>query len=477
MTCPSQVWDGVRRRLAEQLAPLAFQAWIEPLRIEPAAGGLRILCPSPFHRDRVRERHLGYIGACLAEELGERVPIELILGESTDALRRASAVAPAPRAEGAGRAPEARPICAPADPAAQMPRQEVLPHSFETFVVGPANALAREACLALARGRQVALSPLYLAAPSGLGKTHLARAVVAEAQSRGGNPVYVPAEQFTNELMSSIRSQRTAEFKRRYRESCELLVIEDVHFLRGKRATQLELFHTLEYLARVDRRVLLTAERMPREIADLDPCLVSRMCGGLCVEIEPPDAGLRREILRAKAARGGVGLPPDCLDRLVEATPGSVRDLESVLIQLVASASLLDCSIDLELTEQALRKVRPASEAGVRPDHVVETVAAFFQTTPGALAARTRRRDVLVPRQLAMYLCTRYTNASSKHIGRLFGRNHTAVANAVQVVERAILERAPLRYQVEALAHRVRGGREDAAPPRLAARVTRPSSS
>jgi chromosomal replication initiator protein len=201
--------------------------------------------------------------------------------------------------------------------------------------------------------------------------------------------------------------------------------------------------------------VLLTAERLPKEIPDLDPRLASRMASGLCAEIELPDAELRRAILRAKAAAGGVRLPPGAIERLI-AVPGSVRDLEAVLIQLVATASLLKRVIDLELVESALRKMLPRLAAqGLDVERVVETVATAFQTTPAALASRTRRREVLVPRQLAMYLCTRYTDVSLQRIAQLFGRNHPSVANAVRAVERGLLERAPLRYKVEALIARL----------------------
>jgi chromosomal replication initiator protein len=246
-------------------------------------------------------------------------------------------------------------------------------------------------------------------------------------------------------------------FKRRYRQDCEMLVLEDVQFLRAKSATQLELFHTLTHLIDAGVRVVLTGDRLPRDIDGLDSRLRSRMGAGLVAEIEAPDARLRREILRSKAAHGGVRIPEECLDLLVEALRGSVRDLEGVLIQLVASASLLKRSIDLELTRRALHKIAPMDPREARLDvgAVVRTVAAFFGSSPELLATRTRRRDVLAQRQLAMYLCRQYTDAPLVAIARAFGRDHPSASNAVRRVERAILERAPLRYQVEELAARL----------------------
>ncbi len=467
--CPS-LWKGVLRRLASELPPIAFEAWLRPLAAEPDGDGLRLLCPSPFHRDRVRERYLAKIVECAAREGGRRVPVSLDVQASDREAApagNASPGAPTRSVSGRdGRSPEAAAGAtrvAPRGPgrdAAGCTPQRTLPYTFETFVVGRCNALAREAALALARGGQLALSPLYLLSAPGLGKTHLARAVAAEAAAgRAVRTLYASAEHFTSEFMASIRSRRTAEFKRRFREQCDLLVVDDVHFLANKVSTQLEFFHTLEHLRSVGAHVVLTGDRLPKQISGLDPCLESRLASGLVAEIEPPDATVRRRILRTKAAAGGVRLPDDCLDRLVEAVRGSVRDLESVLIQLVASASLLKRSIDLELTEAALRKLFPApTRCGqLEPAEVIEVVCAFFGFPSQALASRSRRRDVLIPRQIAMYLCRRYTGASLKAIGRALGRDHPSVTNAVAAIERLMLERVPLRYQVEALSDRLDG--------------------
>jgi chromosomal replication initiator protein len=190
---------------------------------------------------------------------------------------------------------------------------------------------------------------------------------------------------------------------------------------------------------------------MPR----LDPRLSSQITSGLVAEIEPPDAGLRREILRAKASRGGVHIPEECLDLLTDEVRGSVRDLEGVLIQLVTSASLLRRRIDVPLTEAALHKVQGSGFRAVGIDDVVACVTSFFGVTREQLRSRSRKRGILIPRQLAMYLSRRYTDASLSEIGRELGRDHPAVNNAIQVVERAILERAPLRYQVEELVARL----------------------
>jgi len=457
MSHPPSFWDGVLRRLEGELPSYALEAWVLPLEARLHPHGLVVRAPSAFHRDRAA-RYLPAIERAVAAECGTSHAIELSVGCANGAsLALRPRPAPAPRrlaapapAEGAGLDGGAK----EEPPPAQRP----LPYTFATFVVGPSNALARAAAWAVARGQRLAPGPVLLEGPSGVGKTHLAKALHAEASARA-RAVYVSAESFTTDFLRGIRSRDTASFKRRYRESCDLLVIEDVQFFAGKASTQLELFHTLEHLRAVGAPVVLTADRLPNDIPELDPRLASAMTSGLVAEIEPPDATLRREILRAKAAAGGVHLPDDCLERLVQATRGSVRDLEGALIQLVVSAALLKRGIDLELTEAALRKLgQPGAEAPRRPldvPAVLEVVAAFYGVGVAELSSRSRRRSALLPRQLAMYLCHKYTRASLPEIGRALGRAHPAVRNAIEMVERAVLERAPLRYQVEELAARL----------------------
>ncbi|MEZ4279917.1 MAG: DnaA/Hda family protein [Myxococcota bacterium] len=367
------------------------------------------------------------------------------------------------------------------------PAQGELPFSFESFVVGPCNALAREAALALARRRQNSLNQLYLGGESGMGKTHLARAAAIEARRQaGGAPisrglsggfagfgarargesggarsgiVYTTAEQFTTEFVSAMRNGRSEEFQKRYRAPIGLLIVEDVQFFDGRIKTQLELFHTVQHVLDAGGRVLLTGDRSPHALSGLSDRMRTQLSRGFVAELERPDAIVRRHILRAKAAAGGVHLPADCLDLLVESTGGSVRDIESVLIQVVTTASLLGRTIDLALTRDAIARkagtTSPLAPRRVATSEIVRIVAGFFGKRPEALAARSRRRDVLLPRQLAMYLAHRYTDASFAEIGRCLGRDHPSVRNAISRIERLVLENAPLRYQVEALSERV----------------------
>ncbi len=495
MTFTPEVWDGVVRRLRSELPSHICDAFIDNLAVEAGDEGITVGCPTAFHRDRVRDQYRKSICAWLAAELGHAVSVEIVVADggemppSYQAAQRApvSSAAPSP------------PATAPSDPvpAAPLPRRTEIPrlsaslpaetealetrahapaplvprsarkpiqrpllrapHTFDSFVVGQCNALAREASLAILRDEDPRLDQLYLCGASGLGKTHLAKAVFTEARARGRRPVYTSAEAFTNEFLASLRNRQTGRFKRKVRKECDVLVVEDVGFLAGKESTQLEFFHTVQHVRDAGGRVVFTAGRLPQAFAELDARVRSQLSDGFVAEMGAPDAGVRRDILRAKAAAGGVHLPPDCLEMLVESVRGSVRDLESVLIQLVTTASLLKKKIDPALTREALDK--KGAETGTLPRlqiaDVLTLVAASFQISTDEMAGRSRKKEVLVPRQLGMYLCRRYTDASLAEIGRALNRDHPSVRNAIRKVERAILEKAPLRYQVEELVRQI----------------------
>jgi len=509
MTLPPEVWNGVLRRLQGRVPAFSYATWLEKLVACDGQDGVELLCPTPFHRERVRDHFLALIGECIEEELGRPVAVRASLATQSDETASSeSAAEQAPnfparssergtreRSQAGGRrsSPNARSTAGSArlndtagigsviDSAlsavassghtpvssaqgkqgcvSSAVRQRSFPLSFDSFVVGPCNALAREASLAIAREEQISLNQLYLTSPPGLGKTHLSRAVVQEARRLGNERArYTTAEAFTNEFLAAVRTGQMARFKQRYRRDCKVLAVDDVQFLQGKKSTQLEFFHTVQHILDAGGRVLLTGEQLPQNLEGLDSRVRSQIASGFVAELEAPDMAVRRNILRAKAAHGGVGLPEDCLDLLVDSVRGNVRELESVLIQLVTTASLLKKPIDLGLTREALsKKIAGRGPAAVRPEPgaIIKVVAGFFQTSPAAMSSRSRRRDVLIPRQLAMYLCHRYTDASLAEIGRALGRDHPAVKNAVSRIEREVLEKAPLRYKVEALVERL----------------------
>ena len=391
-------------------------------------------CPDRFTRDWLRSRFGRVIEECAsaAREIDYRVDPTAL-----------AAVEEAPeeslRAESAHESASDGPL--------------VQDHLFERFVSGPGSALALEAARAVARGEAGRCNPLFLVGGTGSGKTHLCRAIHGRI---GSAALYRSSEEFTTEVTEALRAGQMPRIRQRYRRQANVLILEDVQFLAGKRATQVELFHTLDHLISHGRTVVLSADRQPSELDEIDLKLRSRMASGLVARIGPPESQTRRAILRERAARGGVRVPDACLELLAERELASVRDLIAGLNQVVARASLLRAPITPELVAQALDAVdmpgRPRSLS-----EIVAEVTRAYGLAPEALRSRSRKRIVVQPRQVAMYLARRYTAASLADIGRAFGRDHTSVMYAIDVVERRIVERPQLRYELEALAARISG--------------------
>lgn len=437
-------WEIVRAAVEQRIGGAAFEAWFRTLDGELEGETLVLRCPDRFTRDWLRSRFGRTIEEC--------APAARAIEYRVDP--GASAAAP--------RTARSEVTHSPSESLESHSTQEQL---FERFVAGPGSALALEAARAVARGDAGRCNPLFLVGGTGSGKTHLCRAIHDQI---GSAALYRSSEEFTTEVTEALRAGQMPRIRQRYRRQANVLILEDVQFLAGKRATQVELFHTLDHLIAHGRTVVFSADRSPSELDELDPKLTSRMASGLVARIAPPEAVTRRSILRERASRGGVRVPDECLELLAERELLSVRDLIAGLNQVVARASLLRAPITPELVAQALDAVEMPGRARSLDEIVGETARAYG-LTPESLRSRSRKQIVVRPRQIAMYLARRYTQASLADIGRAFGRDHTSVMYAIDVVERRIVERPQLRYELEALAARVSGSR----PSRSASGSTR----
>ena len=419
-------WDVVRAAVRAQIGPHAYDAWFRTLEGQLADGRLVIRCPDAFSREWIRGRY----GSTVERVAPPGCEIHYELAATPPGAEDQCARPAAPATPSVGERP---PLQSP---------------SFDSFVAEPGNALALEAARAVARGSAGRCTPLFLSAQTGLGKTHLCRAIHASAGTTG--VLYRSSEEFTNEVTQAIRLGQTERIRQRYRRSLNVLILEDVQFLVGKRQTQIELFHTLDELLEQGRSVVLSADRLPHQIQGLETRLASRMASGLVATIAPPELATRHKILREKAAAGGVRLPEEVLELLARRPVHSVRDLIAGLNQVVARASLLGGAITVALATEALAAVG-VSSGGHTLGAIMSRVARTYGVELDDLRSRSRRQRVSRPRQFAMYLCRRYTPASLKEIGRAFERDHTSVMYAVDVVEKRVLEQPQLRYELEAL--------------------------
>ena len=332
---------------------------------------------------------------------------------------------------------------------------------FESFIEGPGNALALEAARLIARGQAGRCSPLFLYANTGMGKTHLCRAI----QSQLGNmALYRSSEEFTTEVTEALRAGQMPRIRQRYRRSTNVLILEDVQFLAGKRATQVELFHTLDHLMS-HGNARWCCPRIARRRSSTSSTRSSRRAwrrGWSRASLRPSTRRGSRSCASAPRA-GACACPTRAWSCSPRATLSSVRDLVGGLNQVVARASLLKAAITPELVAQALAAVELPGRARSLEEIMAETARAYGVARDD-LRARSRKQSLVRPRQIAMYLARRYTDASLAEIGRAFSRDHTSVMYAIDVVERRIVEKPQLRYELEALAQRVSGG-----PPRRSA--------
>ncbi len=341
-------------------------------------------------------------------------------------------------------------------------------YTFDHFVIGKSNELAHAAAHAVAQAPGKAYNPLFLYGDTGLGKTHLMQAIAHDVLSRRPDVriTYIGTEQFTNEMIGSIQTRSTQEFRRRYRET-DLLLVDDIHFLKGKEATQEEFFHTFNALYEAGRQIVLTSDRPPSEIPGLEARLVSRFQWGMVADIEMPDFEHRIAILRNKALLDHLEstIPEDVIRFIAEHVRSSVRELEGSIIKLLAYASLKHREITVDVAREALRdKLRPSDlssldSRGLTVELIQSTVAREWGVTAEGLRSKTRTKALTAPRQVAMHFMRELLGMQLVEIGAAFGgRDHSTVIHSLDRVLSSLREEpvfaqrvGKLRSEFEAL--------------------------
>jgi chromosomal replication initiator protein len=463
-------WCAIREKLQKTLQSGTYKVWISPLRGEVAGSCLRLLAPTDFAADRVRERLAGDIERAAAEVLGT-APTLCIEAVPPAAAPPAAAPPETPRpATDTGPRPLFSTPALPASPIA--PEQLHLPYrlparlrewryDFGGFVVGPCNELAHAAARSLTRGN--AVHTLFLSSASGLGKTHLTQAVgqaVCNAGNRAAPRVeYLTAEDFSSGFVQALKARDIERFKARFRD-LDLLLLEDVEFLQRKEKMQDEVLSTIKTLQLQGSRIILTSSFAPRDLRDLDSQLVSRFCSGFLADIDKPDLATRRRILQEKAAAQEIPLPPAVLDLLAERVTSDVRQLESCLCNLVLKARLLDRPISADLARDVLARYADndplgGSRCGI--ETITTRVCAGFGLSAPQLLSRSRRQNYVVARNAVFFLARKHTDLSFQEIGDHFGRRHSTVIKGIAALEREIRRETSLGRQVAAVLARIEG--------------------
>ncbi len=329
-------------------------------------------------------------------------------------------------------------------------------YRFDNFVVGSSNRMAHAACMAVAENPAHAYNPLFLYGGVGLGKTHLLHAIGGTAVQNGLEVLYVSSEEFTNDLINSIRTHNTQAFRDRYR-SIDVLLIDDIQFIAGKESTQEEFFHTFNTLHNQEKQIVISSDRPPKAMVTLEERLRSRFEWGLTVDVQPPDLETRIAILRSKAERASREVPNEILALIARQVQSNIRELEGALTRVLAYADLRGNTLNEEMVNIALADLLP-QRTSVEPGYVLSMVASAFGVTKDRLLGRDRSREVALPRQVAMYLMREVGNISLPQIGdALGGRDHTTVMYACDKVADLIERDDRLRRQVLQLREQLSG--------------------
>ena len=341
-------------------------------------------------------------------------------------------------------------------------RRQPLPnpkYTFTTFVVGASNQFAHAACLAVAESPAKAYNPLFIYGGVGLGKTHLLNSIGNYVADRTDQRIaYVTTEQFTNEVINSIRYDKMMELRRRYR-NVDMLLIDDIQFLAGKERTQEEFFHTFNSLYEAGKQIVLSSDRFPKEMPSMEERLRSRFEWGLIADLQPPDVETRIAILRKKSEEEGISINEDVIQLLAANLKSNIREIEGALIRLGAYASLTGQQITVDMAKNTLRDLLGGKRKVITIEDIQEAVSSRFHIKISDLKSKRRTKTLVYPRQIAMFLCRDLTDSSFPEIGRDFGgKDHTTIIHACKQMQKFQETDATLRATLESLKEEIGKG-------------------
>ncbi|MBI5943529.1 MAG: chromosomal replication initiator protein DnaA [Chloroflexi bacterium] len=417
-----QAWHSVLAQLQMEMPRASYDTWVRDTRpITYENGLITVGVRNAYARDWLESRLAGTVSRLLIEILNSNVSVKFIVSQADETESHAD---PAPAALPTEiTAPEPKPRHINLNPR----------YTFDTYVVGSGNRLAHAACQAVAEKPARAYNPLFLYGGVGLGKTHLLHAIGNACYADGLNVLYVSSEEFTNDMISAIRTHTTQAFRDKYR-SADVLLVDDIQFIAGKESTQEEFFHTFNTLHGQDKQIIVSSDRPPKSLVTLEERLRSRFEWGLTADIQAPDFETRLAILRSKAERTGRHISDEILESVAKQVQSNIRELEGALNRIIAFADLSGSALTPSLVEVALSDLLPA-RGDVEPARVVDLVARKFNLTVEKLLGRDRSKDVAFPRQIAMYLLREETNFSFPQIGEVLGgRDHSTVMYAIEKI-------------------------------------------
>ena len=442
------VWKSVKSTLKQRVPSHSFNMWIEPLKVTQIDESNWVAsCPNFFSKKRVESLYGAMIKKALQHAVGQDCQISFIISNKN------------------GR-PEDK-----AHPQIQLPLpiEKLRPRNgrlfrkdftFDSFVVGGNNDFAYSASFALASRKESQRNGLFLLSKTGLGKSHLSQAIGNHILSTNPNDrvYYITAEDFSNEMVQAYRHDAIDKFKAKYRSQCDVLLLEDVHHLSGKERTQIELALTLDSLFESGKRIICSSCYLPADIPKLNDKLRSRLSCGLISTIDPPNYRTRVRILQRKATQNSYRLPENVLDYLAGELTDDVRQLESGLNGVAAKSSLLGIPINLSLAESVVKNI-VRQRKRITIEAIKKLVCTYYDVSIEDVMSRSRKQNLVRPRQMAIYLARNYTDAPLQSIGKSFNRYHATALHSINCIERGIKQNSSIKKQVGFFRQKLESGK------------------
>ena len=436
-----KIWDRALGFIEARMGKEVVETWFQPIQLgEISESRVIIIVPNKFFGEWLGRNYKKLIGEAIGSanglQGGKDLEIVFIVGEQGNLP-----VAPNPILSGQ--------LPIQGRPRRQLPNPK---YTFENFVVGASNQFAHAASLAVAESPAKSYNPFFIYGGVGLGKTHLLNSIGNfVVQKSDFRIAYVTTEQFTNEVINSIRYDKMIDLRRRYR-NIDMLLIDDIQFLAGKERTQEEFFHTFNTLYEARKQIVLSSDRFPKEMPSMEERLRSRFEWGLIADLQPPDVETRIAILRKKSEEEGITIGDEVVQLLAENLKSNIRELEGALIRLGAYATLTGKVITTEMAKTILRDLLGTKKKFITLEDVQEVVAGRFNVKISELKSKRRTKTLVHPRQIAMFLARELTDSSFPEIGREFGgKDHTTIIHACRQIEKSLGEDATLRTTIESL--------------------------
>ncbi|MFO8113126.1 MAG: chromosomal replication initiator protein DnaA [Desulfosalsimonadaceae bacterium] len=452
------LWRKAKTSIKEQIPSNIYRLWIEPLDFLDAGDGSQVVlsCPNFFIKKRIQAHYESLINNELTRAAGRALTFCFKINGNGNGNGNGNAKDSAADTDHS----EASQLL--------LPNIQVQPingrrfrrdYTFNHFVVGRNSDLAYRAAFSLASKKMSEPNALFLLSKSGMGKSHLSQAVghkILSAHPRE-RVYYMSAEDFTNDMVHSLRNNTIENFKRRYRENCDVLLLEEVHLLSGRTRTQTELALTLDYLLESGKKLIFSSCYAPSEIPKMSDHLVSRLSQSMLTVIETPDYATRFKILRRKAAERGVEIPTDVAEYMASELSDNVRQIESGLVSVVSRSCLMGVPIDLALAEDVVRNII-AQRKSITIDAITRLVGREYGVSVKDVVSRSRKQSIVRPRQIAIFLSRRHTSNSLAQIGKKFNRMHGTVIHAINSVEKEMKLKGEVYQQVGIIEKKLESG-------------------